>query len=108
MIPDENNLGKYVRHLRDHGLADAVGDWKEASGIRTFGIRVGGVFYPIPELRDAKNRAAVLSRDFVGILLNRASAAMRKKRRTHPVRKAGDYERSTSLAGSQLSDDCSA
>jgi hypothetical protein len=82
MIPDENSLGAYIRHLRDHGIADAVGDWREDDGVRTFGVRIGGMFYPVSELRDASNRGAVLRRDFTAVLLNRASAGVRNKRRS--------------------------
>ena len=82
MIPDENNLGAYIRHLRDHGIADAVGDWREDDGVREFGVRIGGMFYPVSELRDSSNRAVVLRRDFTAVLLNRALAGVRKKRRS--------------------------
>ena len=89
MIPDENNLGAYIRHLRDHGVADAIGDWQVKSGVRHFGVRIRGIFYPVSELRDANNRAAVLKRDFVAVLLNRAAAAVRNKRGTQLVRRSG-------------------
>lgn len=81
MIPDENNLGTYIRYLRDNGVADATGDWKEHNGVRGFGVRIKGVFYPVSELTDASNRAAVLRLDFTGVLLKRASAAIRRKQR---------------------------
>ena len=80
MIPEEGKIGAYIRYLRDHGVADAVGDWQERDGVREFGVRIKTVFYPLSELRDARNRSAVLRRDFTGVLLNRAAAGVRKKR----------------------------
>lgn len=81
MIPEEEKIGAYIRYLRDHGVEDAVGDWQERDGVREFGVRIKAVFYPLSELRDARNRSAVLRRDFTGVLLNRAAAGVRKKRR---------------------------
>lgn len=82
MIPNENNLGVYIRYLRDNGIADAIGDWKENDGEREFGVRIRGVFYPVAELTDTANRAAVLKLDFARVLLNRAAARVRRKQRT--------------------------
>ena len=78
MIPDEDNLGAYVRYLRDRGLTEAVGDWRERGGVREFGVRVGGVFYSVAELRDEGNRAAVLALDFEAVQQRRAAAAVKE------------------------------
>lgn len=78
MIPEEKQLGTYVRYLRDHGILDAVGDWRERDGAREFGVRIGGVFFSVAELRDERNRKAVLARDFRAIEQNRAHDAVRE------------------------------
>ena len=74
MLPDANKLGAYVRYLRDNGLFDAIGDWRDVDGEREFGIRVGGVFYSVSELRADVNREAVLAHNFPAVLSNRCSA----------------------------------
>ena len=78
MIPEEKQLGAYVRYLRDHGFFEAVGDWRERDGIREFGVRIGGVFFSVAELRDERNRKAVLARDFTAVEQNRAHDALRE------------------------------
>jgi hypothetical protein len=72
MVPDENRLGAYVRYLRDKGYMNAVGAVQETDTGKVFGVRVGGFFYSVAELRDARNRAAVMARNFAQVRENRA------------------------------------
>ena len=78
MIPDENKLGAYVRYLRDHGLTDAIGAYREEDGIKQLGLRIGGSFYSVAELRDPRNRTAVLARNFAQVHANRARDRVRQ------------------------------
>lgn len=77
MIPDENRLGTYVRYLRDHGLIDAIGAYREEDGIKQFGLRIGGTFYSVAELRDPHNRTAVMARNFAQVHANRTRDLVR-------------------------------